>query len=138
MIQFKVFSAYDMSIIKICALAVTSAAVCLLLSSYCRGFTAVFSVSCVVILFGLLYSGIGDIVDFVRTLDYGEAQGSLVEAVLKSVGVLLVCEISADICERSGEPSLSKLIILAGKVEIMLIGLPLIRTVIDTAMSLCI
>ncbi len=62
----------------------------------------------------------------------GEAWGIL----LKSLGVAFVTEIAASICRDSGEGGLAGWVEMAGRVEILLLSFPLIRTVLGTVTDL--
>lgn len=126
-----------MMILKICAIAVLCAAVCILLNSYYRDFTAVFSVLCSAVIFVLLFKGIAEIFDFVSDLNDSLSESGLLLYVVKSAGVMFITEVSADICERTGEQTLSKVITTAGKVEIILIGLPLFKIIVNMATEFC-
>ncbi len=55
---------------------------------------------------------------------------------LRSLGVAFLTEIAASICRDSGESGLAGWVELAGRVEILLLSFPLIRTVLDTVTDL--
>lgn len=127
-----------MEILKICAVGLICAASCLLLRGFNREYSVVFSALCAVMIITLSFGGIRETVDFISSFNYGDFQSGLLSSMLKAVGVMLICELSADVCERSGESVLAKTITIAGKIEIILIALPLIRTITDTAAKLSI
>ena len=62
----------------------------------------------------------------------GEGWGIL----LKALGVAFLTEISASVCRDSGESGLAFWVETAGKLEILLLSFPLIRSVMDTAAEL--
>ena len=51
---------------------------------------------------------------------------------LKALGVAFLTEIAASVCRDSGETGLATWVETAGKLEILLLSFPLIRTVMDT------
>ncbi len=55
---------------------------------------------------------------------------------LKALGVAFLSEISASICRDSGESGLAGWVEMAGRVEILLLSFPLIRTVLETVSDL--
>lgn len=59
-----------------------------------------------------------------------------VETLLKVLGVSLLTHISATVCRDSGEGSIASYVELGGKIEIMLLSLPLIKEIVGTALGL--
>ncbi len=55
---------------------------------------------------------------------------------VKSLGVAFLCEVAASVCRDSGEAGLAGWVEMAGRVEILLLSLPLIRMVLDTVADL--
>lgn len=55
---------------------------------------------------------------------------------LKSLGIAFLTETAASICRDSGESGLAVWVEMAGKLEILLLAFPLIRTVLDTVTNL--
>lgn len=51
---------------------------------------------------------------------------------LKGLGIAILTEAAASVCRDSGEMGLSTWVETAGKLEILLLSFPLIRTVMDT------
>ncbi len=55
---------------------------------------------------------------------------------VKALGVAFLCEVTASVCRDGGESGLASWVEMAGRVEILLLSLPLIRTVFDTVADL--
>ena len=55
---------------------------------------------------------------------------------LKAMGVAFLTETAASVCRDSGETGLATWVETAGKLEILLLSFPLIRTVMDTVTAL--
>ena len=51
---------------------------------------------------------------------------------LKALGVAFLTEIAASVCRDSGETGLATWVETAGKLEVLLLSFPLIKTVLDT------
>jgi|GEM_PF-868288 len=69
-----------------------------------------------------------------------EGAGAAVEyfpIVLKVTAVALICEVCADVSTSCGEGTLSKVLLAAGKVEIIFLSLPLIKNLFESALVLC-
>lgn len=58
------------------------------------------------------------------------------EILLKALGIAFLTETAAAICRDSGEGGLAGWVEMAGKLELLLLSFPLIRTVLDTAAAL--
>ena len=57
-------------------------------------------------------------------------------SLLRALGVAFLTEIAASICRDSGEGGLAGWVEMAGRVEILLLSFPLIRTVLSTVSDL--
>lgn len=126
-----------MEILKLCALALICAVCCLILNKTEQGFSQICGILGTVLIFTAATSGLLKVVDFSTELSSRVGGADTLSSVLKACSVMLVTEVSADICERAGETTLSKALIFAGKTEIILIALPLFRRLLDTALKLC-
>ncbi len=62
--------------------------------------------------------------------------GAAWSTVLRALGLAFLTETAASICRDSGEGGLAGWVEMAGKLEILLLALPLIRTVLDTVAAL--
>ena len=62
----------------------------------------------------------------------GVSEGEGWPLLLKALGVAFLTETAASVCRDSGEGGLATWVETAGKLEILLLSFPLIRTVMDT------
>ncbi len=62
--------------------------------------------------------------------------GDAVTVLLKALGVAILTHICATVCRDSGEGSMAYYVELGGKLEIMLLSLPLLRRMLDMALGL--
>lgn len=80
------------------------------------------------------------IVEYVRelsdTLGNTEKIGVACEVLLKTLGISILTHVTATVCRDSGEGSIAYYVELGGKIEILLLSLPLIREMIDTTLTL--
>ena len=58
---------------------------------------------------------------------------SYIPTVLKVAGAALICDVSCEIANGAGAPSLSKVLGAAGKIEIVYLSLPVLRDLIGSA-----
>lgn len=122
-----------MSIFSICAFSVGSVILVLIVKqlkseialplSVC--ITTALSISAV-ILIEPICSYVSEIAD---SVNYGE----YVKVMIKSLGIALVTSSSADICRDCGEGAIGAKVELVGKCAIMLVALPLIRSLLSLA-----
>ena len=66
----------------------------------------------------------------------GALEGEEWSLLLKALGVAFLTETAASVCRDSGETGLATWVETAGKLEILLLSFPLIRTVKDTVTEL--
>ena len=66
----------------------------------------------------------------------GASEGEGWSLLLKALGVAFLTETAASVCRDSGETGLATWVETAGKLEILLLSFPLIRTVLDTVSDL--
>ena len=66
----------------------------------------------------------------------GALEGEEWSLLLKALGVAFLTETAASVCRDSGEAGLATWVETAGKLEILLLSFPLIRTVMDTVADL--
>ncbi len=71
-----------------------------------------------------------------ESLGADEALGSSVEVLLKALGVSILAHITSTVCKDAGEGSVAYYVELGGKIEIMLISLPLLKELIEVALEL--
>jgi stage III sporulation protein AD len=91
-----------------------------------------------VVSLGLVLSMAGTAVGYVSDLTAatGALEGDSWLILLKSLGLAFLTETAASVCRDSGEAGLATWVETAGKLEILLLSFPLIRTVLDTVSAL--
>ena len=90
------------------------------------------------IVFAILFAAaalaaINPLLSFIGRLGDGNGIGTYAETLFKALGIALVCEICANICRESGESGIAGGVELVGKIEILLLCVPLMERVLDTA-----
>lgn len=85
-------------------------------------------------------SALKPIIEYVNELSEsigaGEEISSAVSVLLKALGVALLTHVCATVCRDSGEGSIAYYVELGGKIEIMILSLPLIKEIVDLALGL--
>ena len=110
----------------------------LMLRQYKPEWTAFVRIAVTVVAVGLLMTLAGTVLSFVTELTEGTAplDGETWSILLKALGIAFITETAASICRDSGEGTLAGWVEMAGKLEILLLSFPLIRTVMDTVKML--
>lgn len=123
---------------KIGGIALTGLSALLILRAYKPEWAAFLRMAVTVVSLGLVLSLAGTVMDYVT--DLTAATGALDEAswfiLLKALGLAFLTETAASVCRDSGEAGLATWVETAGKLEILLLSFPLIRTVLDTVAAL--
>ena len=63
-------------------------------------------------------------------------QSGYINVLFKAVGVAVTAKIGADICRDSGNSALASAVELAGKAAIILLSMPMLKTLADAAAGL--
>ncbi|MBQ2712608.1 MAG: stage III sporulation protein AD [Clostridia bacterium] len=126
-----------MEIAKICLIGVVASLLALSLRQYKPDVALLLSLTAGVIL--LLYT-VGYVTEafslFQELIDGTGIDRGVIGAVLKIVGIGYITEFSSSVCEDSGNKSIADKIQFGGKVLIMVISLPLLRSVISIIVGL--
>lgn len=85
----------------------------------------------------LIFSSLNELVQ--TCLDFSSKNtltANLITPILKVIGIGYLVEFSSSLCEESGLKSISNKIILAGKVIILLVCMPLIKSLFELLLGL--
>ncbi len=126
-----------MAVEKIMGLAVICSVLIVLLRTIRPEQAVVLSITAGILLLLWLLNAMQPILQEVRSLvelfSLGTEQGELL---LKSLGLCLLTQISADVCRDAGENTLATNVELAGKTAVLILCLPLFRQLLSFAAAL--
>lgn len=125
-----------MSPLKICMIAVLGIALTVILRQWKSDLLPLVRVGFVILFATAFLLSVSPLLSFVRRLGDGNGIGSYVETLFKALGIALVCEVCANICRESGEGGIASGVELVGKIEILLLCVPLMEQILDMAKSL--
>ena len=119
---------------RIGGLALVGLVVLLVLRQYKPEWAVFIRMAVTVVSMGIILSMAGTVITYVTDLTEGTGalDGATWSLLLKALGIAFLTETAASICRDSGEASLAGWVEMAGKLEILLLAFPLIRTVLDT------
>lgn len=124
---------------KICALAVVGAMTVALLRKFGSDFAVMVKICAGIVLVGAVVLSITPIVNYVNELSEEVGNGRLsesVELMLRVLAVALITHVSANICRDCGESTLASYLELGGKVEILVLSLPMVKGIVDLAVGM--
>jgi stage III sporulation protein AD len=123
---------------RIGGLALTGLTALLILRSYKPDWAPLIRLAVAVIFLGITLTMVATVLDYVQELT--SATGALSEEtwplLLKALGIAFLTETAASLCRDSGEAGLAGWVETAGRLEILLLSFPLIRTVLDAVTAL--
>ncbi len=123
---------------RIGGLALVGLVALLVLRQYKPEWAVFIRMAVTVVSMGILLTMAGTVISYVTDLTEGTGglNGKTWSLLLKALGIAFLTETAASICRDSGEASLAGWVEMAGKLEILLLSFPLIRTVLDTVAAL--
>lgn len=123
---------------KVGGIALTGLSALLILRAYKPEWAVFLRMAVTVVSLGLVISMAATAVGYVTDLTAatGALDGEAWTILLKALGLAFLTETAASVCRDSGEAGLATWVETAGKLEILLLSFPLIRTVMDTVAAL--
>ena len=122
--------------LKLCA-AVLVGAICFsVVKRVYSGFELPMKITASVVFFGAVLALAVPLFTYVGELMSGSALGDWQTLLFGAFGTALVSHITAEICRDSGESSLAGFAELAGKVEILLLCVPLVKAILEEVEAL--
>lgn len=119
-----------------CGAAVCLACFGVVLKQLKPDFLPVYSAACAVVCGAYLLSVAAPVVKYVSQLVQSTALPQFFSLLLKALGVSLLCGAAADICRACGETTLAGGVESAGKAIIILLSLPVVSYLLESAVAL--
>lgn len=116
---------------KICAIGIVFAIVCVLIKNYRGEFLIPIRLASVILIFGVVAVLISPIVKFLRDIMGQTIPLEYMELILKALAIAYMTQISSEMCRECGENSIAFGIETVGKIEIVVLSLPLINNIIS-------
>ena len=126
-----------MTVIKLCMLAILGVCAALLIKQWRSDFLPLLRIA-VLVGFGiLLLSVTAPLIAYLKKLiDATGIRTEHAEILLKGLGIAILTQCCADICKESGESGIASGVELTGKIEILLLCLPLFDEILKAAREL--
>ena len=125
-----------MTILKLCMVALLVLTASSVIKQWKSDFLPLVRIGAVIICGALLLVGVEPLLTFLNTLGSQTGASPYIETILKGLGIVILTQVSSDICRDSGEGTLASHIETVGKLELLLLCIPLIEEVLATAKKL--
>ena len=125
-----------MAILKLCMVALLVLTSSTVIKQWKADFLPLVRIGAVVLFGSLLIASSKPLLSLVERLGNGSGTSEYVEMILKGLGIVILTQISSDICRDSGEATLAGHIETVGKLELLLLSIPLIEKILATAEKL--
>ena len=125
-----------MTILKLCMVALLILASAIVIKQWKSDFVPLIRIGAVVLFGTLLIASAQPLLSLIMTLGKDSGASRYIETILKGLGIVILTQISSDICRDSGEGTLAGHIETVGKVELLLLCIPLIEEILATAEKL--
>ncbi len=122
-----------MTILKLCMVALLILTSTTVIRGWRSDFLPLVRIGAVVLFGTLLIASAKPLLSLITTLGKDAEASQYVETILKGLGIVILTQISADICRDSGEATLAGHIETVGKLELLLLCIPLIEEILATA-----
>lgn len=123
-------------LIKICAAALIAITAAIILKSAKLPNSEAIALVFICIVTARLVFNLEQVSSLVKNLSEGTALLPYLETLFKAVGIALLTDLTSDICKSAGEGMIAEYVGLAGRGEIVLLSLPLIKELMSLSAGL--
>ena len=123
-------------IIKLFGVAIMCTCVAVVIKSTNKDFGGIVKVVSAAILAGGVVICASPLIEFITDISEGTQINTYLSVMLKALGIAFLTHICASVCRDCGEQTIAGYAELAGKIEMLIIALPLIEELITIAEDL--
>ena len=116
---------------KICAIGIMLAIICVLIKNYRSEFLIPTRLAGVILIFGALAVLLSPIVKLLHDIMGQSMPIEYMEIILKALAISYMTQISSEMCRECGESSIAFAVETVGKIEIVVLSIPLISNIIS-------
>lgn len=123
--------------IKIVLTGIIAAILILVIKEHQKGISAIILLAGSLAIFLFCIGYLQDILKFIESVNSVMSIDRIyIKILLKIVGIAYVCQFSGDICRDLGSQALGSQIESAGKLAVLIVGIPVIQGLLDTMKEL--
>lgn len=128
-----------MNIISVCGFCIASVIACKVLENDSRQLKTVLTLVVAVIFLLSTVGFVSQIISAVSSLfDAAKIDGMYIKVIFKCLGVTYLTQFAADYCKDCGENAIASQVLLAGRISVLVISLPLFKAFVEIVKSLII
>ena len=120
-------------VLKICGIALISAICGIVIGQIRKELSFAVKVAGVILIFGMIFTSLSPFLAEIEGLPAFGNISEYIQIMLKALGVAFLTHICATLCRDCGESSLASGVEFAGKLEILILCLPLISKILNYA-----
>lgn len=121
---------------KICALGIVCAIICVLVKHYRNEFSIPTKLGSIILIFAVALTMLSPVFTYFKNIAGNRIPSEYTEIILKSLGIGYITQVSSDLCRDCGENTIAFGIESVGKIEIIILALPLINKIIEMSEEL--
>ena len=125
-----------MTTLKFCMLAVTGVCAAMVVKQWKNDFLPILRLSLALVFAFAAVNIASPLVSYLTGLSKWDGVGGYAEILIKALGIAVLTQCCAELCRECGESAAATGVELTGKVEILLLCLPLINDVLSVAENL--
>ncbi|MCR5480308.1 MAG: stage III sporulation AC/AD family protein [Ruminococcus sp.] len=128
-----------MNIISVCGFCIASVIACKALENDSRQLKTVLTLVVAAIFLLSTVGFVSQIISAVSSLfDAAKIDGMYIKVIFKCLGVTYLTQFAADYCKDCGENAIASQVLLAGRISVLVISLPLFKAFVEIVKSLII
>lgn len=122
--------------LKVYGIAILAAMLCLLLKKWNAETATLVKVVGGIVICGISLGAISPIINYMYELSQMSGMNEQISVLLRVLFVAVITHVAANVCRDCGEATLAGYAELGGKIEILLLSLPLIEGIVGTVIEL--
>ena len=121
---------------KICAIGIICALLFVILKNYATGFVLPSRVAATILIFGIIVTVSEPLLKYIKNLSSEIFSIEYLSLILKAISIAYITQVTSEICRDCDEGMLANGIDTVGKIEILILSLPLIDKIMDISREL--
>lgn len=124
------------NVLKIFGVALMCVSVSAAIGSASKDFSSIIKIASATLLAGMVLTLTSPLIEFVLGISDATGLGVYLGVMLKSLGIAFLTHICSSVCRDCGDTVVAGYAELAGRVEMLIIAIPLLEEIIDVAENL--
>ncbi|MBQ8311215.1 MAG: hypothetical protein IJX80_09425 [Clostridia bacterium] len=125
-----------MTLIKICMLALMGITMTMVIKQWKSDFLPLIRVGLLLLFVAVLLTTATPIFDYLRELTNTEGISEHASLLFRGLGIALLTQIASQICRECGESGIADGVELTGKIELLLLCIPLMNEILELSKEL--